>query len=260
MKIGIVGLGVVGAAIRHGFVKLGHDVKVHDIRLDTRLDDLRDTEISFICVPTPQLEDGRADTGIVREVVMDLLQRLDYRGVVAVKSTVEPGTTEALIDENPEHGICVVPEFLRERCAISDFIENHELCVIGTHDDRIYDLVVRAHGHYPRHFVRLPPTAAEISKYFSNVHNAMLITFANAFYEICQKLEIDYTAVKDAVAVRRAINDHYLDCNENLRGFSGKCLPKDTHAIVALAKRLGLEIGILQAIISDNDKYPCSAL
>lgn len=66
--------------------------------------------------------------------------------------------------------------------------------------------------------------------------------------------------VKQAITKRRYINDHYLDCNESLRGFGGTCLPKDTHAIATLAEHLDLDIDILQAIISDNDKYPSTIL
>jgi nucleotide sugar dehydrogenase len=260
MKIGIVGLGVVGSAISYGFRKLEHSVKAHDINLDTQLHDLRDTEIAFICVPTPQSKSGRVNVGIVKEAVRDLLEGLNYQGIVAIKSTVEPGTTEALINENPGYRICFVPEFLRERCGISDFVEDHDLCIIGTYDSRIYDIVERAHGHYPKCFVQLSPTEAEIAKYFNNTYNAMRITFANAFYQICKKIGVDYMTVKQAITKRRYINDHYLDCNESLRGFGGTCLPKDTHAIATLAEHLDLDIDILQAIISDNDKYPSTIL
>ncbi len=260
MDIGIVGLGVVGSAIEHGFGKLGHNVKAHDIKFDTRLADLQDAEITFICVPTPQSENGRADVGIVKQVVRDLSAGLLYRGIIAIKSTVEPGTTETLLNENPGARICSVPEFLRERCAISDFVEHHDVCVIGTNDNRVYEVVKRAHGHYPKHFVQLSPTEAEISKYFSNSYKAMLIVFANAFYRICKKTGSDYTAVKNAVSKHGPVGDHYLDCNENLRGFGGACLPKDTRAIIALAEDLDLDIDILNAIVTDNDKYPVDIL
>lgn len=258
MEIGIVGLGVVGSAIRHGFEKLGHNVKGHDIKTDTRLDDLQDTEIAFICVPTPQSESDHINGDIVKQVVRDLSWRLNYQGIIAIKSTVAPGTTEMLINENPKREICFVPEFLREKYSISDFIEMHDICIIGAHDRKIYEAVKRAHGHYPKHFAWLSPTEAEISKYFSNSYKAMLITFANAFYQICKKTGSNYTEMKNAIARHRPIGDHYLDCNENLRGFGGACLPKDLQAIVSLVEQLDLDIDILHAIVSDNNKYPAS--
>ena len=255
MKIGIIGLGVVGSAIQHGFAKLGHDIRGHDIKHNTSIETVKDTDITFICVPTPSAEDGRADVSVVDSTVKELVENLAYQGIIAVKSTVEPGTTESLIEKYPNNKICFVPEFLRERCAIADFVENHDLCVIGTYSDEIYEIVQTAHGDYPRAFAKLSPTEAEIAKYYSNTYNAMLITFANAYYEICKKMGADYHKVKEAAAHRDAINNHYLDCNENLRGFGGVCLPKDTRAIVALIKKLGLDVDILPAILSDNEKY-----
>lgn len=234
MKIGIVGVGVVGEAVKYGMEKIGHKVTVHDIRLDTSINDVLDSEIVFVCVPTPSTEEGSCDTSIVESVVTEL-NKLSYTGVISIKSTVSPGTTERL---NEEHGgsICFVPEFLRERCATTDFIENHDVCIIGTKEDRIFDIVKKAHGKLPDKFVHVSETEAELCKYFNNIYNATLITFANAFYEVCESLGADYTEVKNAIVNRNHINDIYLDCNDNFRGFGGMCLPKDTKAIAAIAK------------------------
>src|SRR5687768_10451574 len=126
MKIGIVGLGIVGAAVKHGFEKLGHQVKAHDIRLETSLSDVLDSEVVYLCVPTPPGEGGRCDTSIIEEVVSTLVNEHRYEGVIALKSTVEPGTTKRLQEQFSNPKICHVPEFLRERVAIADFIENHD--------------------------------------------------------------------------------------------------------------------------------------
>ena len=72
MNIGIVGLGVVGSAIKAGFERIGHDVKEHDVKLYTKIEDVLDTEICYICVPTNSNEDGACDVSIVHEVVGDL--------------------------------------------------------------------------------------------------------------------------------------------------------------------------------------------
>ena len=82
-----------------------------------------------------------------------------------------------------------------------------------------------------------------------------MITFANAFYEVCKRTGADYSAVKNAMVQRDHIFDKYLDCNENLRGFGGMCLPKDTSAIAAFAKDYGLSIDLFQAIVDDNNRY-----
>ena len=135
MKIGIVGLGVVGSAIKSGFERIGHEVISHDVKLYTKLEDILDTEVCYICVPTNSNEDGSCDVSIVHDVVRNL-DKLDYRGIVAIKSTVEPGTSEKFRDET-NLIICFVPEFLRERCAEDDFINHNSLLLVGTDDDEI---------------------------------------------------------------------------------------------------------------------------
>jgi UDPglucose 6-dehydrogenase len=255
MKIGIIGLGIVGEAVKHGFEKLGHKVKVHDIKLDTSIEDVLDTEIVYLCVPTPQSEDGKCNTSILEGVIEDLIEDNDYQGIVAVKSTIVPGTTRTLQERYDNQKICHVPEFLRERAAISDFTDNHDICIIGTDDAEVFEKVKESHGYFPQKFIQLSPTEAEISKYFNNVYNATLITFANAFYELCQAKGADYTKIKSAMVQREHISNKYLDCNENLRGFGGMCLPKDTSAISALMKEIGLPITLFEAVVNDNKNY-----
>jgi UDPglucose 6-dehydrogenase len=255
MNIGIVGLGIVGSAVRHGFEKLGHRVTGHDIRDATRLEDVLDSEIVYLCLPTPQGEDGRCDTSVIEDVTGALLDDHRYGGIVAIKSTVTPGTTVKLQEKFMTEKICHVPEFLRERAAIVDFTDNHDLCVIGTDSDEVFEKVKESHGYYPKQFVKLSPTEAEISKYFNNIYNAMLITFANGFYELCEATGADYTKVKNAMVQRDHIYNKYLDCNDNIRGFGGMCLPKDTAAITAFAKELGLPMDLFRAIVDDNKKY-----
>jgi UDPglucose 6-dehydrogenase len=254
VKIGIIGLGVVGSAIKHGFEKLGHKTAIHDIRFDTSIRDVKDTEVVFLCVPTPSLKNHKCDVSVVESVIKEL-NDIDYKGVISIKSTVEPGFTEQIQEKYRNRTICFVPEFLRERCAIADFTENHDLCVIGTDDDKVFEVVKLVHGKYPDKVIKLSPTEAEFVKYFNNIYNATLITFANSFYEICKSQNVDYTNVKDAIIHRDHINDIYLDCNENFRGFGGMCLPKDTSAIAALVKELNLDIKFFDTILSENEKY-----
>ena len=84
-----------------------------------------DAEIVFVCVPTPQAADGSCDTSIIESVIQEL-NLYDYKGVVAIRSTVVPGFTQRMIETYKNLTICFVPEFLRERCAADDFINNHK--------------------------------------------------------------------------------------------------------------------------------------
>ena len=257
MKIGIIGHGVVGSAVSDGMKHLGHKVIVHDLIMETNIHDVLDTEIVFICVPTPSTESGSSDTSVVESVVSELLS-LNYSGVIALKSTVSIGTTLKLIEKHSNNKICFVPEFLRERCATEDFIYNHDLCVIGSLSETAFNLIKDAHGSLPRKVKHLTPSEAESVKYFNNVYNATLITFANSFCEVCESVDVDYMNVKECVTDRDHILDVYLSSTEKIKGFSGPCLPKDTKEIAYLANKIG--ITFFQDILKQNSKFKKTVL
>lgn len=262
MKIGIVGhLGVVGSAVAHGFTRLGHEVIGHDIQESgSTLEPLLDATLIFVCVPTPQNADGSCDTSRVVEVV-GWLAAQGYAGCVVIKSTVPPGTTATLAIHYKRLKLAFCPEFLRERAAAVDFVENHDLLVIGidtTSGSRhasYADWIVKAHGHYPKAVAILTPTEAELCKYFSNVYNALRVVFANEFFEVCKAMNADYQAIKTAMVKRSTIDDHYLDCNDRYRGFGGMCLPKDTAAFAELARRVAPNMKLFEVIVDENKKF-----
>jgi len=254
MKISVLGLGVVGNAVYTGFLQLGHTMSFYDPAKDSKFEDVLETEICFICVPTPPNDDGFCDTTIVEQSIKNL-QDNNYDGIVVVKSTVVPGTTESLAKKYQDLKIAFVPEFLRERCAVVDFIENHDLCVIGTDSDECYNKIKEAHGSYPRNFKKLSRTEAELVKYYNNIYNATLVTLANSFYEVCKNLNASYTNVKNSLVLRDHINDSYLQCNENFRGFGGVCLPKDTLAIAKLVEKSNIDVQFFDTILKENKKY-----
>lgn len=253
MKIGIVGLGTVGSACKFGFEKLGHEVISHDLKIESTISDVLGTEIVFICVPTPSNEDGSCNTSIVEETVF-LLQSLKYKGIIAIKSTVEPGTTKRLRDST-QMNVCFVPEFLRERCAISDFVENHILLAVGCEDSETFETIKKAHGRYPKQSLMMGITESEFLKYYSNVVNAVRVIFANEFYETCQAMGASYDSIKNAYVMTGQMPDRYLDVNKEFRGYGGVCLPKDVKAIVSLQKKLGLDVGFFSAADEENKKY-----
>ena len=253
IKIGIIGLGIVGSTCKYGFEKLGHEVFCHDIKLKTQINDVLNTDVVFICVPSPSNSDGSCNISIVEEVVIQL-KEIKYQGVVAIKSTVKPTTTERLKKET-KLKICFVPEFLRERCAISDFTENHDLLAIGTDSEDVFSLIKECHGHYPQKVEKLTETEAETLKYYSNVYNATKIIFANEMFEICQKIGANYFKIKDAFVKRGTTKDMYLDVNENFRGYGGVCLPKDTAALAAFCKELDLDMLLFKTIEDENKKF-----
>lgn len=253
MKIGIVGgAGAVGTANKEGFDYLKHQVYIHDTSLGTNIQDVYNTEIVYICVPTPSKEDGSCDTSIVESVLDDLNS---YAGVIAIRSTVEPGFTNKMIEKYSNDKICFVPEFLHERSAKFDFIENHSLCLIGTNNLDAFYKIRDSHGDLPKHIKQLSPTEAELVKYFNNVYAALRVTFANNMYEICKKLDADYTKIKNTYVLTGKTMNKYLDCNDDMRGYAGMCLPKDTKALIHLMKKLNIDLDLIKSIENDNNKF-----
>jgi UDPglucose 6-dehydrogenase len=254
MKVGIIGSrGVVGTACRIGFSKLGHEVVEHDLTLDSEIQDVVDSDICFICVPTPSMSDGACDTSVVEGCVGEL-QDLNYEGLVAIKSTIPPGTTQSIINTTTLD-ICFVPEFLRERCAVADFVEMHDLLAIGTEDTNAFYLIKEVHGSYPKNVVQLTPTEAEFLKYYSNCFNAMKIIFANEFFEVCNHLGADYQKIKNAYILRGMAKNIYLDVNDNWRGYAGMCLPKDVNAMKSLVNTLELDVNLFKFLDEENQKF-----
>lgn len=254
-KVGIVGLGVIGSAIKAGFEHIGHEIKVHDIRLETNIESVLDTQVCFICVPTPSAENGECNTSIVESVVSELVG-LNYNGLISIKSTVSPGLVDSLSEKYNIKNISFVPEFLRERCAVEDFIYNQDLCVLGVYSDSDYELLKSIHGNLPKSFSKCTPIEAEFVKYFNNVYNATLITFANSFASVCESMGVDYSRVKEVAVQRNHIQDVYLNSSKEVRGFGGMCLPKDTNAFNHLAKNVdNLNISFFEDIIKQNDEF-----
>ena len=254
MKIGIVGVGMVGEVVRYGMERIGHDVTCHDTKWPgSRIEPLLSADLIFVCVPTPSRPDGACDTSIVERVVLEI-DDTGYDGLIVIKSTVTPGTTD-LLEMGLNHSrIAFCPEFLKEKSRFVDFIENHDVCIIGAYTEADYKLIVEAHGSLPKQFVKICPKEAELTKYFSNTFNAMRIVFANQFYEVCEKARCDYTSIKNAITKRVNIGDHYLDCNKNFREFGGNCLPKDTKAFAKFAKDIGANTDLWDDIVWLNNE------
>jgi nucleotide sugar dehydrogenase len=259
MKIGIIGLGVVGKAVKYGLEKKqGHTIFTYT-RSDkkTALTHLfKNSEIIFVCVSTPQGKDGSCDISNVVDVcgkLESLAKKGRKKKDIVIKSTLDPRFVKTLPKKYPHLRIAINPEFLKENAAIHDFC-NQDVCVIGTTYQDLYDKIVKLHGNLAKEYIKTTPTAASLIKYFNNTFHATRIIFANLFYDLATKLGEDYSEVKSIAVKRYNMIDAYLDCNPNLRGFGGMCLPKDTSAIQALCRDLNLEYNLFAAILKDNKR------
>src|SRR5262245_16526412 len=121
MKIGIVGVGMVGEVVKYGMERIGHDVAIYDPKFPaTSLEHVIDCDLVFVCVPTPCSADGGCDISIVKRVVLEL-EDGGYNGLIVIKSTVTPGTTDLLEDLLAKARVAFCPEFLKEKSRFVDF-------------------------------------------------------------------------------------------------------------------------------------------
>lgn len=251
MKIGILGKGIVGSACGRGFKKLGHDVIYHDPKLHTDINIVKGTDIVFVCVPTPNRGDQSCDITLVENSICDLSE-LNYQGVIAIKSTVPPGSTQKLQRQFLGLDICCVPEFLREHCAYADFMTNHRVLAVGCDSDRVWNTVIDCHAEIPKHRVRMRPCEAEILKYVSNTFNALRVVFANVMHDVCHHYHGDYDHVINTYLLRQTASPDYMKCQSDLRGYGGLCLPKDVRSMISICQELQLPYNLFQAIDHDN--------
>ena len=257
MRIGIIGLGTVGKAMKSG-LEGEHEIFVHDIGMDTSITDVTENaELAFICVPTPSdQETGGCDTRIVE----DVLRLLPEGFKVAIKSTVIPGTTQRFHEEFPGLKIACSPEFLRTATAAEDF-RSQDILVVGTHHDDLAQCIMESHvkaGVVSREgCMVVSPTQAELVKYAKNSFYSIKVIFANQFYDYCQVLDEDWSVVKDIITrpqVQSIGNSHLEPIIDAKRGFGGSCLPKDTRALFVDLKNRGIGFRLLGAVLEDNDR------
>ena len=262
MKIGIVGQGYVGTAVKTVFEKY-YDIETYDLDKDKcTVDYLEDmvelTNVIFVCVPTPMKKDGSCDISIVEAVVKDINDMVVSRNVsdriVAIKSTVPPGTTNDLNKKCQNISVIFNPEFLTEANFIDDFRNQNRIVIGGqrpasTKLRQIYSLVF---PNIP--IIKTGSKTAEMVKYITNTFLAVKVSFANEMKEICDKLNIDYDKVVEyAIYDKRLGKSHWaVPGPDGKLGFGGSCFPKDINALVHLCSKLNIPENILSSAIDIN--------
>lgn len=206
---------------------------------------LADREIVFVCVPTPNNEDGSVDLRAVDRVVADLAEVMQAGAVVAVKSTVPVGTSRRLSETLAARGIHTVanPEFLRESHAVHDF-RNPERVVVGALDDtadggHAAARVAALYAGDTDNVMRMSLESAELAKYASNAFLAVKLSFVNSLAELCSRAGADIGDVTGCMAADERIGPHFLAPGP---GWGGSCLPKDTAALLHSARVHGIAL------------------
>jgi len=290
VKISVIGCGYVGLVTGACLANLGNKVKLVeidenkveyvkrkesplyekglseilrevDIEATSDYQQIVDSDIIFICVGTPSKADGSITleyvTGSLNQLISVLKNRKSYF-LIAVKSTVVPGTTEEVVipileksgkRAGHDFGVCMTPEFLREGKGVYDFM-NPDRIIIGEYDSKSGDTLYTLYESFDAPIVRVDLKTAEMIKYASNSFLATKVSFINEIGNICKQLDIDTYQVANAIGLDKRIGSKFLEAGI---GFGGPCLTKDVKALIARAEQLGYVPNILKQIVNFND-------
>ena len=262
MKMGIVGQGYVGTAVKTIYEKY-YETNTFDLNGDCTcksMDELIDnSDIIFVCVPTPMKKDGSCDTSIVESVVKDIDETVqcftnkDHK-IVAIKSTVTPGTTNRLNKKYKNITVIFNPEFLTEANFIDDFKNQNRIIIGGERPSttklrQVYSLA------FPNvKIVKTGSITAEMVKYFTNTFLATKVSFANEMKMICDGLNIDYDKVVEySTYDERLGKSHWaVPGPDGKLGFGGSCFPKDLNALIKTAEELDIFTNVLNSVWDTN--------
>ena len=285
-KIAVIGTGYVGLTTGACLAHMGHDVVCADIDekkvaalnngevpiLEDGLDNLvregrrsgrlrfivgaanavADREFVYLCVPTPQGDDGSVDLSYIEGAAREIGPVLAPEAIVINKSTVPVGSTRVVERALQRGDVAVVsnPEFLREGSAVHDFL-NPDRVVIGSNDQAA---AIRMAGLYiglTAPIMVTDPASAETIKYASNAFLATKISFVNAVAAVCEAVGADVSDVVLGMGYDRRIGQEFLKPGP---GWGGSCFPKDTIALIRIAEDAGYDFCLLRGVVEVNNE------
>jgi UDPglucose 6-dehydrogenase len=251
--VGVVGLGVVGGTVARAFADAGVPVRGYDRYLEIgTADELAGCSVVFLCVPTPSNDREGHDLTEVWSAVREVEPHLESGTVVATKSTVPPGTSDALAEAFPRLEFVVAPEFLVATHPVETFTHPDRI-VIGARSGEaatmVADLMTRVAPTAP--VVVVSPTEAELVKLCANAMLAAKVAMANELFEVCRRFGVSWSRIQGVVGMDRRIGPDHLSVTAE-RGFGGACLPKDLDGLIGAAGRTGYSATLLQEIAEFN--------
>lgn len=211
-----------------------------------------EVEFVFLCLPTPQSEDGSADLSYVESVAAEIGPHLQTDAVVITKSTVPVGTTTRvarLLGRDDVH-VVANPEFLREGSALHDCLHPDRI-VIGADDQTAAMRVASLFEHLEAPLIVTNPASAEAIKYASNSFLATKVGFINAVANLCELFGADVRDVALGMGYDKRIGFEFLRPGP---GFGGSCFPKDTRALIRMADDVDYDFAILRSVVEMNER------
>ena len=285
-RIAVIGTGYVGLTTGACLAHLGHTVVCADIDAD-KIAKLRDgiipivelglteivaegmasgrlsfvvgsaeaaknCDIAFLCVPTPQGEDGSADLSYVQRAAEEISAVLPFEAIVVNKSTVPVGSTKVVERalKRPDVKVVSNPEFLREGSAVQDFLKPDRV-VVGSDDQAAAMKVASLYDGLSTRVIITDPASAETIKYAANAFLATKLSFINAIAAICEGVGADINDVVVGIGSDKRIGENFLRPGP---GWGGSCFPKDSRALIKIAEDADYSFDLLKGVITVNDQ------
>jgi UDPglucose 6-dehydrogenase len=250
MKVAIIGTGVVGKAMQELFPEaVPYD---EPLGLGSR-SEVNGCDVAFVCVPTPGRHQAYLDTSTVEAVV----EWLDA-GLIVIRSTVNPGTTDALRKRYRKR-IIFQPEYLGETVAhpMAD-PHNRPFIILGGEPEDTR-MAIEVYHHAYSAAVRIRQTdalTAEMIKLAANRAIAHKVAEVQELYDLCEAAGVDYYTVREAVYQDDPrMSAYWTFVFPDRRGFNSKCIPKDVYAVAAYARELGVPMEVTEALLQRNQRY-----
>jgi len=283
MKIAVFGTGYVGLVTAAGLAEFGHhvvgadkvaekiekisrgEVPIYEPGLNELLESnlksgrlsfssdldktIQTSDVIFVCVGTPQGDDGSADMSQIEEVSRMIAENLNGYKLVVEKSTV-PIKTSSWIKRtitlykktDMAFDIASNPEFLREGSAVADFLHPDRI-IIGVESERAKEMLVRIYEKAKDRLVITNIDTAELIKHASNSFLAMKISYINLMANLCEKTDANIEQVAKGMGLDPRIGGLFLKAG---LGFGGSCFPKDLKALIKIGEDLGVNMNLLK--------------
>lgn len=254
MKIGIIGLGFVGSAVKNAYDLQGIEIICRDPQLSTSasISELLDADGIFICVPSPRMPSGECDTSILESVLAELKE---YSGVLISKVTATPTAYKRIYETHPN--LVHAPEFLVAATAKEDYI-NGQFAIIGGNIENCelaYKIILLGQPKAVLHkFCSIEE--ASLSKYAINTFLATKIIFMNQLKQLADTLNIEYNVIKECITFDSRLGNSHMSVPgpDGSIGFGGACFPKDSEALLYESKELGVRLSLLNEAVYVNKK------
>lgn len=257
MYVSIIGLGFVGNAIRESFLRNYINVFTYDInKKSNSFEECLNTEYMFLCLPT--LFENNCFN---KDAIIDICNKIQsYKGLIIIKSTVEPFTTQDLGKKYKHLKFVHNPEFLTTRTSFEDF-HNQTHIVLGFNNNINFNEISKVKNFWNKYYPKAEisfctSVESESMKLFCNSFYASKVMLFNEYYLLCQKLNINYDLVKNLMLKNNWINPMHTTVPgpDGKLGFGGMCFPKDTKALLEFIKKNNSYHNVLQSVISESEE------